>query len=55
MKDTLLSIETPIYIAGHIIPDQDSICSCLALASILKNFVFIGNSFFYTEVYFLRE
>ena len=38
MKDILLSIDNPIYIAGHIIPDQDSICSCLALASILKKY-----------------
>ena len=29
--------ELPIYIAGHIKPDQDSICSCLALAEFLKN------------------
>ena len=29
--------ELPIYIAGHIKPDQDSICSCLALAKFLKN------------------
>ncbi|MBQ9792820.1 MAG: DHH family phosphoesterase [Clostridia bacterium] len=27
----------PIYFAGHIKPDPDSICSCLALAEYLKN------------------
>ena len=29
--------ELPIYLAGHINPDQDSICSCLALALFLKS------------------
>lgn len=38
MKDVLLSVDTPIYIAGHIIPDQDSICSSMALAYILKKY-----------------
>lgn len=27
----------PIYFAGHIKPDSDSVCSCLALAEYLKN------------------
>lgn len=27
----------PIYLAGHIKPDQDSVCSCIALAEYLKN------------------
>jgi len=38
MKDIvneLLKVDKPVYIAGHIIPDQDSICSSLALAEIL--------------------
>lgn len=37
MKNSLLELNNlPIYIAGHIKPDQDSICSCLALAEWLK-------------------
>ena len=27
---------TPIYFAGHLKPDQDSVCSCLALAEYLQ-------------------
>ena len=38
MKETLLDINIPIYIAGHIIPDQDSISSSMALALILKKY-----------------
>lgn len=38
MKDTLLNINEPIYIAGHIIPDQDSICSSIALALLLSKY-----------------
>ena len=37
----------PIYFAGHLKPDQDSICSCLALAEFLKE---LGK-----EVYVLLE
>lgn len=39
MKDLLLAInnKTPIYIAGHLTPDQDSVCSCLALAEFLNS------------------
>lgn len=37
IKTEILSLnELPIYIAGHIKPDQDSICSCLALAEWLS-------------------
>ena len=36
-RQTLLSLDSPIYIAGHIKPDQDSIGSCLALARYLNN------------------
>jgi len=37
MKMSLLSLgDLPIYIAGHVKPDQDSVCSCLALAEWLK-------------------
>ena len=37
-KDVLLDLnELPIYIGGHIKPDQDSIGSCLALAEFLNN------------------
>lgn len=33
IREQILSLDTlPIYIAGHIKPDQDSICSCIALA-----------------------
>ncbi len=36
-KEILLSLnEFPIYIAGHVKPDQDSVCSCLALANFLE-------------------
>ena len=35
-KQLIKSINIPIYIAGHINPDQDSICSCLALARLLE-------------------
>ncbi len=31
-----LSSTTPIYLAGHITPDQDSVCSCIALAEYLN-------------------
>lgn len=34
--DELLNIDVPVYIAGHIIPDQDSVCSCLAMAELLR-------------------
>ena len=39
LKDLLLNINdnTAIYIAGHKTPDQDSVCSCLALAEFLNN------------------
>ena len=38
MKQILLSLDNfPVYIAGHLKPDQDSICSCLALANWLKS------------------
>ena len=39
LRKLLLNIDNrlPIYIAGHITPDQDSICSCLALAEFLNN------------------
>lgn len=38
MKSILLSLNNnPIYIAGHIKPDQDSVCSCLALARWLND------------------
>lgn len=38
IKEVLMNLDNlPIYIAGHIKPDQDSICSCLALAEFLKN------------------
>lgn len=37
-KDVLLSLnDLPIYIAGHLKPDQDSIGSCKALAEFLTN------------------
>ena len=39
MRNILLSLEDyPIYIAGHIKPDQDSVCSGLALARWLNSF-----------------
>ena len=38
LNETLVNIpnSTPVYLAGHIKPDQDSVCSCLALAEFLK-------------------
>ena len=37
MREVLSSLNNfPIYIAGHIKPDQDSVCSCLALAKWLN-------------------
>ncbi len=43
-----LGANTPIYIAGHINPDYDSICSCYALAHLLnkqnKNVFILTNS-----------
>ena len=37
IKTSLLNLgDNPIYIAGHIKPDQDSVCSCLALARWLR-------------------
>lgn len=36
IEDILLNLNSPIYICGHIKPDQDSICSCLALANFLN-------------------
>ena len=36
IKDQLLNIDIPIYIAGHVKPDQDSIGSCLSLARVLR-------------------
>ena len=37
-KDVLLNLDNlPIYIAGHLKPDQDSVGSCLALAEFLSN------------------
>ena len=35
-KQFIKNLTKPIYIAGHINPDQDSICSCLALARLLE-------------------
>ena len=34
---TLKDLELPIYIAGHIEPDDDSIASCLSLAYLLNS------------------
>lgn len=34
--DLLLSIDLPIYLCGHRMPDQDSISSCVALAELLN-------------------
>ena len=38
VNDVLINIpnNTPVYFAGHLKPDQDSVCSCLALAEFLK-------------------
>jgi len=37
MRKFLLNLnQLPIYIAGHVKPDQDSVCSCLALAQWLN-------------------
>lgn len=36
ISNKLLELDSPIYIAGHLKPDQDSICSCLALAKVLN-------------------
>ena len=37
IREMLLGLnDLPIYIAGHIKPDQDSVCSCLALAQWLN-------------------
>lgn len=38
LKNLLLELDNniPIYICGHLTPDQDSICSCLALAEFLS-------------------
>ncbi len=51
MKASLLRLDDnlPIYIAGHIKPDQDSVCSCLAIAAWLeqhgkKAFVLLNGS-----------
>lgn len=38
LSEKLLELDSPIYIAGHIKPDQDSICSCLALAKVLNKY-----------------
>ena len=39
IKNIILKLDdSPIYIAGHIKPDQDSIGSCLAFARFLNNF-----------------
>ena len=36
-KEVLLNLNNlPIYIAGHVKPDQDSVGSCLALANFLN-------------------
>ena len=38
IKDVLLGLnDLPVFLAGHTNPDQDSICSCLALAEFLNN------------------
>lgn len=37
VKDILTNLDNPIYIAGHVKPDQDSIGSCLALARFLNS------------------
>ena len=37
IRNELLNLESPIYIAGHLKPDQDSIGSSLALARYLNN------------------
>ena len=38
LKNLLLNLDNnlPIYLAGHLTPDQDSVCSCLALAEFLN-------------------
>lgn len=35
-KNLIKSIDTPIYLAGHVKPDHDSICSSLSLARLLE-------------------
>ena len=35
-KNLIKKVNTPIYLSGHVKPDHDSICSCLALARLLE-------------------
>ncbi len=36
LKKLIKSIDLPFYIAGHVNPDNDSICSCLAFARLVE-------------------